>query len=505
MSLPHGLTGRVIAAVVTASAIAAGLLFKSSVQAQTPLWTPPYSMILTPARALSFVQAANRKLDYVPGEVLVKFKGGVTATGQQRALMALRSRPAVSELRWIADGTAVLRDSTEPDGTILAAQLGAQPEVEYAEPNYLYHLTRTPNDPSFVTRQWNFTAIDLPRAWDINDGATANTIVAVVDSGITTVTRSFDFLTWNGTANQSASTSFDVNVDLAITRLVSAKDFVFWNGPVLDMVGHGTHVASTIGEDTNNSLGEAGIAYKAKIMPVKICVGYWEIQFVLSSQGYRGFAPKDAGGCDTGAIAQGIRYAADNGAKVINLSLGGPAAATTVQDALSYAVGKGAFIAIAAGNEFDSGNPVEYPAGYAPGIDGVMSVGSVGPSLTRAFYSNTGSYLEISAPGGNSREGGASGEIWQSTICQGDSASATVIFPRFDRYCEVAFQGTSMATPHVAGIGALIISQGVTNPAAVEALIKKTARPLGAAGRNDEYGYGLIQPRAALFGFGISK
>jgi len=468
-------------------------------------WIRSLMADLLAGEGYSVVQAADGKLDYLPGEVLVKFKAGIAATGQQRALTALRSRPATSSLKWIADDTAMLRDGTEPDGRILAAQLATQPEVEYAEPNYLYHPTRTPNDPSFATRQWNFTALDLPRAWDINDGATAKTIVAIVDTGITTVNQSFDFLTWNGTANQNSSMRFGVNVDLAVARLVSAKDFIFWDGPVLDMVGHGTHVSSTIGEDTNNGLGEAGIAYHTTIMPVKVCVGYWEVQFVLSSQGFRGFAPQDAGGCDTASVAQGVRYAADNGAKVINLSLGGPPPAKALEDALNYAVGKGVFVAIAAGNEFESGNAVEYPAGYAPGIDGVMSVGAVGPSLARSFYSNTGSYLEIAAPGGNSHEGGPTGEIWQATICQGDSASTTVLFPRFDRYCEVAFQGTSMATPHVAGIAALIISQGVTNPAAVEALIKKTARPLGAGGRNDEYGYGLIQPRAALFGFGIAK
>jgi serine protease len=462
-------------------------------------------MLLTPERALAFVQAADRQLGYLPGEVIVKFNPGVTATGQQRALMALRSRPPVGDLRWISADTAVHHDQVEWDATILAAQLSMQPEVAYAEPNYLYRATRTPDDPGFSVRQWNFAAIDLPRAWDINDGANAKTIVAVVDTGITTVNQSFVFPTWTGTAIQNISVPFAINLDLHVSRLTSAKDFIFWNGPVLDMVGHGTHVSSTVGEDTNNSLAEAGIAYNATIMPVKVCLGYWEIQFVMSSQGFRGFTPQDAGGCSGDAVAQGIRYAADNGARVINLSLGGPTVATAVQDALNYAVGKGAFVAIAMGNEFESGNPVDYPAGYASSIDGVMSVGAVGRSLTRAFYSNTGPQIEIVAPGGNDRDGGADGMIWQSTIYGPDFDQSRVIFPRFDRYAETPYEGTSMATPHVSGIAALIISQGVTNPAVVEALIKKTARPLGAPGRNDEFGYGLIQPRAALFGFGIAK
>jgi serine protease len=176
-----------------------------------------------------------------------------------------------------------------------------------------------------------------------------------------------------------------------------------------------------------------------------------------------------------------------------------------LRDALAYAVSKGAFVAIAMGNSHEKGDPVEYPAAYAADIDGVMSVGSVGPSLARAYYSSTGSHIEISAPGGNDREGGLSGMIWQGTILQSDSDPETVIFPRFDRYAETPFEGTSMAAPHVAGIAALIASQGVTAPAAIESLIKKTARDLGTPGRDSDYGYGLIQPRAALFGFGVAR
>jgi serine protease len=240
-------------------------------------------------------------------------------------------------------------------------------------------------------------------------------------------------------------------------------------------------------------------------MPVKVCIGYWEIRFALSASGYRGVVPPDVGGCSDDAISQGIRYAVDHGAKVLNLSLGGPAGSVILQDALSYAVGKGAFAAIAMGNEFEEGNPVEYPAAYAATIDGAMSVGAVGRSLTRAYYSSTGSHIEIAAPGGNFRDGGAGGLIWQASICPGDFDPTTVIFARFDRYCEVAAQGTSMASPHIAGSAALVMTQGVTNPAAIEALLKKTAKDLGPPGKDDEFGFGLVQPRAALFGFGITR
>jgi subtilisin family serine protease len=474
------------------------------VKAQTESWTSPYPMILTPTRALAFVQAAREKLDFVPNEVLVKFKSGITSAGQQRALMALRSRPSVSTLRWVGD-FAVLTDRQEWNATILAEQLREQPEVVYAEPNYLYHFNSTPNDPGFANAQWNFSVLDMPRAWDISPGGNANVTVAVVDSGVTEIDKTYIFPMWNGSFNQDANVPFRINPDLASGRIVSPHDVVFWGGPVLDMDGHGTHVSSTIAEDTNNNLAEAGMAYNVKIMPVKVCLGFWEIQFRLSASGYHGFAPLNSGGCPTASMAEGIRYAADSGAKVINMSAGGPQPSIVLQDAVNYAVSRGVFVSLSGGNDYETGNKIDYPAAYASTTDGAMSVAAVGRSLTRAYYSNTGSYVEIAAPGGNVRDGGSSGLIWQTTLYPPDSNAATVIFPRFDRYAETPLQGTSMAAPHVAGTAALLVSQGITNPSIIEALIKKTARDLGPGGRDNEYGYGLVQPRAALFGFGIAK
>ena len=109
-------------------------------------------------------------LDYLPGEVVVKFKEGVTPDGQQRALDALRSRPPDRRLEWAGE-VAILRDRSQPDARVLAEQLASQPEVEYAEPNYLRHKTLTPNDTGYAPRQWNLQTLDLPRAWDINPGA----------------------------------------------------------------------------------------------------------------------------------------------------------------------------------------------------------------------------------------------------------------------------------------------------------------------------------------------
>jgi serine protease len=470
----------------------------------TPPAAPPqrYRLRLTLDRAAAFATAAGHRLNYVPGEVLVRFRDGVTPDGQQRALLGLRSRPSVSALRWIGS-IALLQDSAELDAHALAAALRAQPEVAWAEPNYIRRRRLEPNDPGYASFQWNLRAIDMPRVWDINPGGGSELIVAVIDTGVTTATEVARLRTWNGSAIQEIDVPYMISPDFTASRLVSPNDIVFWDGPVVDFEGHGTHVAGTIGQDANNDLGETGIAYNVKIMPVKACLSFWDIQFAFAEGGVPGAPPPDVGGCPDDAVAQGLRYAADNGAKVINVSIGGFAPSETMRDALLYATSKGAVVTIAAGNSFEDGNPVEFPASYAQDIGGAVSVGAVGRTRARAYYSGTASGTELAAPGGDFREGGPDGMIWQTSLLPPDSTPGEVVFPRFDRYADVAQQGTSMAAPHVAGVAALLISQGVTNPAAVEALLKATAVDLGAAGRDDEFGHGYIQPRLAIRGFGI--
>jgi serine protease len=214
----------------------------------------------------------------------------------------------------------------------------------------------------------------------------------------------------------------------------------------------------------------------------------------------------DDGFCPSSAVANGIRYAADNGAKVINVSIGGPGQSTVERDAIAYAVGRGAFVAMSAGNDFEDGNRTMYPASYAATINGAMSVAATGKSQRRAFYSSTGNWVEIAAPGGDSRDGSGqdSGVIWQTTLLFTDQ-DPDLLVPRFDNYATIGNQGTSMASPHVAGLAALLVSQGITRPEAIEALIRATAKDLGAAGKDNDFGYGLIQPRAALRGLGIRK
>jgi serine protease len=387
----------------------------------------------------------------------------------------------------------------------LAEALERQPEIEWAQPNYFYRTKATPNDPSY-NRQWNFDLIHMPSAWDINNGSNENMTVAVLDTGVTTQTTSFSFVLWTGSRFEVVSIPYRVSPEINTTRLLPGRDFIFWNGPVLDMVGHGTHVASTAVQETNNNAALAGIAYRARILPLKVCIGYWEIQLVQSAQGIPGFVdPEEEGGCSTSAMVQALRYAADNGAQVANISIGGPGASPALLEAMNYAVGRGTFISMAMGNEFEDGNPTEYPAAYAPQVAGAMSVGAIGRSSRRAFYSNTGTHIEIAAPGGDSRDGGSQGFIYQTTLFEPDFNSFLIIRPRFDRYAEAGFSGTSMAAPHVAGVAALLHSQGITSPAAIEAAIKRFAQDLGTTGRDNDFGFGLVDARAALRGFGVAR
>ena len=464
----------------------------------------PYDLLMTREQVDAVRRAWNERLPYVPGEVLMKFRPGVEVAGRVRALAAVRAGVEEGNAHWIGD-TLWVRASGEPDAELLAAALERQPEIEWAQPNRLYWTKATPNDPLY-NRQWNFDLIDMPRAWDINTGASETITIAIADTGVTTTSTTFQFPLWTGSQIDAVSVPFQLSPEINAARIDPGRDFVFWTGPVLDMVGHGTHVASTALQETNNNLALAGIAYRARVMPLKTCFGYWEIQIVQSARGIPGYVdPRDEGGCPNSAIAQAIRYAADNGAHVLNISFGGPGASPATLDALRYAVGRGLFVAMAAGNEFDTGNPTEYPAAYAPELGGAMAVGAVGRGSRRAFYSSTGSHLEIAAPGGDFRDGGLSGVIYQTSLDEDDSDPFTIIRPRFDRYTEVPAQGTSMAAPHIAGVAALLRSQGIATPEAIEAAIKRFARDLGTTGRDDEFGHGLVDARTTLRGLGAVK
>jgi serine protease len=458
-------------------------------------------MLSTGERLEAVRRSWNEGASFVPGDVLIKFRNDATTAQRSRAMTVVRGGVDAKRSEWIGD---VLWASTPGESSVRVAaeRLQAQPEVLWAQPNYFRRLTFVPDDPGY-SRQWNLEAINMPRAWDINNGGSDKTVVAVVDSGITTVTESFEFTLWTGRALEGTLLPFRVNPDIGAGRIMSGRGFIFWNGPVLDMVGHGTHVAGTILQETNNGVGLAGIAHHARLLPLKACVGYWEIQLSLAAEGIPGFVkPDEGGGCSDALVARAIRFAVDSGAHIINISLGGPDPSPVLFDALQYAVSRKVFVTIAAGNDFTEGNPTSYPARYAQDLDGVVAVGAVGRGGRRAFYSNTGSYVELAAPGGDTRESGISGAIYQASLLEDDLNPNRVVRPRFDRYAEIPYQGTSMAAPHVAGIAALLYSQGTADPAAVEGALKSFARDLGSPGRDDEFGYGLVDAPASLRGRG---
>src|SRR4029079_2431443 len=275
--------------------------------------------------------------------------------------------------------------------------------------------------------------------------------------------------------------------ELGASKFVSPRDFIWDDNLPVDLDGHGTHVSGTVGQLTNNRVGVAGFAYNVHIMPVKVLDGVWD--YVFDSP--------NIGTDDT--VARGIRYAADNGAKVINMSLGreGGGPATAVTEAVRYAVSKGVFVAIAGGNTGDIGNAGNRAAAGAPSIDGFLAGSALGKSRERAYYSTSNAYVELAAPGGDQRRDGTTGGVLQQTIDLDLLENYSLGTPRADVFDYFYFQGTSMATPHVTAFAALLMQQGITTPAAVEAAMKATARDLGTAGRDNIYGEGLIQPRVA--------
>jgi serine protease len=186
------------------------------------------------------------------------------------------------------------------------------------------------------------------------------------------------------------------------------------------------------------------------------------------------------------------------------MSLGAFSPNTATEDALRYAVGKGVFVAVAAGNSGESDNAPLYPAVYAKDINGVVAVGAVDEALQRASYSNVNDYVELVAPGGDvnadlNGDGYADG-VLQQTL-DPDAVQAGV----FNQFNYLFADGTSMASPHVAAFAALLIDQGITKPAAVEAALEKFATDIGPAGRDNETGYGLINPRLTLRGLGLRR
>lgn len=304
---------------------------------------------------------------------------------------------------------------------------GLRQVTEYIEPNYIYRALTPPNDPDY-SKQWNLHNINVEQAWDETKGA--GVTVAVIDTGVTQVP------------------------DLKQTKFVKGYDFVSDRVEATDDVGHGTHVAGTIAQSTNNGFGVAGIAYEAQIMPIKVL---------------------GQGGGTVADIAEGIRFAADNGADIINMSLGGPGESKVLEEAVDYAYRKDVVVIAAAGNE--NRNSASYPARYPH----VISVSALDSSGNKAPYSNFGAGVDLSAPGGSD-----TGKILQHTI---DPSTGEAVF--------AGYQGTSMAAPHVAGVAALVKASGDYSPEEVVQILQQSSRKMQEDPLN-HYGAGQLDAGAAV-------
>src|ERR1041384_7265118 len=256
------------------------------------------------------VVTRNNGLPYLRGSIVVKFKPGTAPVAQR--LMIDRVGASAMDTPSYADFAIVTIDE-HADPAAAAGALAQQPDVEYAQARYLLHPMFVPNDPLY-TQQWNFPAIDMERAWDLNPGATRDIIVAVIDSGVAyrSVVRRFNapaFRASDGVTVFSFPALGDIDVPFAAApdlagsdRFVAPRDFIWNNNDPLDLDGHGTHVTGTIGQLTNNSVGVAGMAFNVRIMPVKVISDTWDSVF----------GSPNAGTDDI--VAQGVRYAVDNGA-----------------------------------------------------------------------------------------------------------------------------------------------------------------------------------------------
>lgn len=354
----------------------------------------------------------------VTGEVLVKFKDG-TPMSTKAAIHRQNNGRVLEPINAIGVERVAVARGME---TAYAKKYKENKNVLYAEPNYVASVADTlPNDP-FLPNQSDFTRMGVTAAWDISTGS-SSVIVAVIDTGV-------DY----------------THPDLA-PRVIQGRDFYNGDSDPADDNGHGTAVAGIIGACTNNMLGIAGLTWNTKIMPIK----------VTSSTGSAPYS----------AIANGIVYAADNGARVASISIAGGMYSSTLENAVNYAYQHGCLVVAAAGNS--SSPSVYYPAGCTNAV----AVGATDGNDQLYSYSNYGSALDIVAPG------------YAYTTARGGG------------YC--SFGGTSCATPHVSGVAALIASLNPQYSAAdIANILTKNADDLGPAGWDQYTGWGRVNAYKAV-------
>ena len=404
---------------------------------------------------------------YAEDEILVKFKPGITENKQAAVIQNFGA------LKFNYSYKKRFSVVKIPPGMVAAMTklLSRNPAVERVTPNYIFDLYFVPDDPLY-TKQWNLSLINVEAAWDISTGT--DVTVAVVDTGV--------------------NSSFHLEEDGFGSRLLPGYNAIFGiKGSAYDQNFHGTHVAGTIGQETNNGIGVAGVAYNATIMPVKVFLRSGD--FALMSW-----------------IVDGIDWAAEHGADIINLSLGGPKSDpntgetydySLLEEAINNAVNNHNVTVIAASGNYYPSKPgdkvdeVSYPAAFT----NVIAVGAVDYRKNRAPYSKYGPELTLVAPGGvispaqdPDGDGKADGGILQETFRQ------SLGFRLFAfGWGYLSLSGTSMATPHVSGVAALIKSiHPDWTPQQIKDALINTAEDLGAPGKDDEYGYGLVDAYAAL-------
>lgn len=353
--------------------------------------------------------ALGQGSDFVPGEILVKFR-----PDSRLAETALPLALQASVMQRIG-GIDVLRLRLRPGQSVASGlqKFRSHAAVEFAEPNYRVQAFETPNDPRFP-HQWNLAKIRSPQGWDLSTGS-SDVIIAVLDTGV------------------------DLDHPDLVNKLVPGFNIVRNNNNPDDDNGHGTHTAGIAAAATNNGVGIAGVGYHTRIMPVK----------VLGSNG----------GGSIADVSAGINYAVSQGAKVISMSLGGTSGSSTMQSAVNAAWNSGVLLVGAAGNGGVSQQT--FPSAY----ENVVAVASSDLNDLRSISSNFGLWVDVAAPG----------ESITSTWNDGGYR---------------IMSGTSMAAPHVAGLGALLWAHlGLgTTVSQIRARIEQNVFPLGtwvAKGRID--------------------
>ena len=360
-------------------------------------------------------------------------------------------------------------------------RLRRDPSVKYAEIDRILKPTFAPNDPLYTGNasfnQWHYYestgGINLPSAWDLATGS--GVVVAVIDTGITAhpdldanIVAGYDFITLPTTSN---------DLDGRDANPSDPGDWVVADECPSDPAAsnsswHGTHVAGTIAAVTNNAIGVAGVAFNAKVMPLRVlgkCGG--------STSDIDDAIVYAAGG--TVAGAGGLPITNANPVEVINMSLGGAGSCSaSSQAAINYAISRGVVVVVAAGNDnLDA-------SGFEPAnCNGVVVVGATQRAGARSSYSNFGPAVDVSAPGGGD------GNYVLSTFNHGTTVPTTSGY--------AGYSGTSMAAPHVAGTVALMQSRSVASPSVVESVLKSTARALPAP-CPEGCGAGIINAAAAL-------